>query len=42
VHLRLVSAEERLGRSLLGAPSARHDVLLALRALRIRDGLAGR
>jgi hypothetical protein len=36
VHRRLVRAEELLGRSLLGAPSARYDVLLALR---IRDGL---
>jgi hypothetical protein len=35
VHRRLVRAEQRLGRSLLGAPSARHDVLMALR---IQDG----
>lgn len=37
VHRRLVRAEQRLGRSLLGGPSARHDVLMALR---IRDGIA--
>jgi hypothetical protein len=36
VHRRLVRAEQRLGRSLLGAPSARHDVLMALRA---QDGI---
>jgi hypothetical protein len=39
VHRRLVRAEQRLGRSLIGGPSARYDMLLALR---IRDGLARR
>lgn len=34
VHRRLVRAEQHLGRSLLGGPSARHDVLIALR---VRD-----
>jgi hypothetical protein len=38
-HRRLTRAEERLGRSLLGGPSARYDLLLALR---IRDALASR
>jgi len=37
VHRRLVRAEQRLSRSLLGGPSARYDVLMALR---IHDRMA--